>query len=376
MAQAVLMISSDRTILLKESVAGARMRAYAEAFGELHIVVFSCGGTREVIELSPRCRVYPTGSRARIAYIADAISIGRDIIRLCIERGTKTIITTQDPFEAGLVGLIISKMGTRASLDVQIHTDFLSPFFAQLSWLNRLRVCIARCVLPYATSIRVVSNRVKDSLKNDRRYTRLIDRVSVLPIYAPIMPAPLSTSRLFPRFEKVILMTTRLEPEKDIVTALSAFARAEKSVRNAGLIIAGKGSEEVALTGYARTLGIADRVMYLGWKEPADLALIRASSDLFLSTSLYEGYGLALVEAAASGLPIVSTDAGVAKDLLDAHLLVRPGDVDRLATTLIDALHHPDTYQVSQDRIDALTYPSFETYVVRLAESLGIEHSR
>lgn len=379
----VLMISTDRSILEDGSVARRRMIDYANAFGELHIIVTSrksqvAGQMADLsdlrtnnfkLKISDRCFVYPTHSRSKIFYIFDAVRIGSKTLSDFRLATSESIITTQDPFETGLVGLILAKK-YNIPLDVQIHTDFLSPFFSRLSWLNRVRVTIASCVLRYAKSIRVVSERIRLSITQNSKFKIHNSQITVLPIYTDILPAPISPSRLFPRFDTVVLMTARLEPEKDVTTALRAFARAEKSVKNAGLIIAGSGSEEPKLFSKARELGISDRVMFVGWKNPTDLAMLRASADVFLSTSLYEGYGIAIVEAARSGLAIVSTDAGIAPNLLSKGLLANPGDVDTTATILADAMHHPEKYRVTRDRIDAITYTSFSDYIERLSKQL------
>lgn len=86
----------------------------------------------------------------------------------------------------------------------------------------------------------------------------------------------------------------------------------------------------------ATQCGIADRVEWVGEREAPELAAAYDRADLFVSASWYEGYGMAVAEAVARGLPVVSTAAGaVAETLPDgAGLLVPPGDVDALADAL------------------------------------------
>lgn len=82
--------------------------------------------------------------------------------------------------------------------------------------------------------------------------------------------------------------------------------------------------------------GLEDRVRLAGELGEAELATAYATADLFVSASLYEGYGMALAEAVARGLPIVAAAGGAVADTVPpaAALLVPPGDVAALRQAL------------------------------------------
>lgn len=84
------------------------------------------------------------------------------------------------------------------------------------------------------------------------------------------------------------------------------------------------------------SLGLQERVRWHGEIEAAPLAALYAQADLFVLPSLYEGYGMALAEALARGLPIVSSAAGAIVDTVPAQagVLVSPGDDDALRAAL------------------------------------------
>jgi len=84
------------------------------------------------------------------------------------------------------------------------------------------------------------------------------------------------------------------------------------------------------------TLGLGGRVAFLGELEAAPLDNEYLRADVFVLSSLYEGYGMAVAEAVARGLPIVATATGGIPALLrdGAGLLCPPGDVDGLAEAL------------------------------------------
>ena len=93
----------------------------------------------------------------------------------------------------------------------------------------------------------------------------------------------------------------------------------------------------------AAELGLTGRIEFLGQLEEAALAVEYQQADGFVLPSYYEGYGMALAEALARGLPIVSTTAGAIPDTVpaDAGLLVPPGDEAALAEALARIMTEP-----------------------------------
>ena len=94
-------------------------------------------------------------------------------------------------------------------------------------------------------------------------------------------------------------MASRLSKEKRIDTALEVLKKTLEQVPNTGLVIAGDGPVRARLHGLARDLGIADRVIFLGFREDVDDLL--AACDLVVLPSLREGLSIALLEAMAAG---------------------------------------------------------------------------
>lgn len=291
----VISIGSDRTLFKVGSPARMRAEAYAKRLGELHVVVFtlSLQGFKELH--AGGLHLYPTNSRSKFFYIFDAARIARTL--------PGDILTVQDPFEAGLVGL----MGRRGRpLHVQLHTDPLSPYFKK-SLLNRVRLFIMQVVLARAARLRVVSEKIKNSLAV-KGYTIPVE---VLPIFVDVARFTALQKNTHPRFTKVLLWIGRFEEEKDPALALRAFAEAKKEHQGIGLILLGAGSLLPALKTLAKELGVEANVEFPGWQEPAPYLV---QTDLLLVTSKYEGYGRQIIEALASGVPVLSTDVGVARE--------------------------------------------------------------
>jgi glycosyltransferase involved in cell wall biosynthesis len=321
----VLMISTDAKILEEGSAVCARMREYGKEFLELHIIVFTgkkAGGSFGKRSIAPNVFIYPTNSVSKIFYVTDAIRIGTEIISENGFDDKNSVITTQDPFETGLVGMRLAK-STGVALHVQIHTDLNSPYFKR-GILNKIRLLVAKRTLQYAQAVRAVSERIRVSLS-----PIISVKAEVLPIYADVRSiqsarAVASLRSKYPQFKKIALIASRLTKEKDISMALEAFAVATKNDRSVGLVIVGAGPEKDHVYARVGTLGLNDRVVFESWADRATVISYMKTCDIFLSSSLYEGYGLSMLEAYAAGAVLVATDAGIAVEL--AGEVCEPGD--------------------------------------------------
>jgi glycosyltransferase involved in cell wall biosynthesis len=105
----------------------------------------------------------------------------------------------------------------------------------------------------------------------------------------------------------------RLQPVKGHSCLLDAFAEVLKRKPQAYLVIVGDGALRKALEDKARSLGVFSRVLFLGYRR--DIPELLAAFDVFVFPSLREGLPLALLEAMASRLPVVVSDAGGIRDV-------------------------------------------------------------
>ncbi len=121
-------------------------------------------------------------------------------------------------------------------------------------------------------------------------------------------------------------------------------------------------------------LELAGRIEFLGQLAEAALAVEYQRADLFVLPSYHEGYGMALAEALARGLPILSTTAGAIPDTVppDAGLLVAPGDEEALAEALARLMTEPELRKrlVAGARAARQTLPDWPTTGARFAAAL------
>lgn len=138
--------------------------------------------------------------------------------------------------------------------------------------------------------------------------------------------------------QPVIGMVARLNEIKDHATLLQAFAHLRDTHPEAELRLIGDGPLRVQLEERANRLGISTHTRFLG--ERTDVLDLLGEIDVYaFSTTRAEGFGIALIEAMAAGIPIVATDVPACREVLaggTAGLLVPPGDSAALARALSD----------------------------------------
>ncbi len=303
----LISIGNDRKIFEEGSSVRNRQVEYGNLFDATHMIIWNevSRGALGNTSIASNVFVYPTNSKNKLFYILDTLKIVASILKKADSKRRDFIVTTQDPFESGLVG-VICKILFGIHLHVQLHTDFANKYFLKHSFLNKIRFLIAQVVLPFADSVRCVS------LKASYGVMGIVKSFSILPIRQEFNVAP---SKQEKEFKGRVLMVCRLEREKNIETALKAFSMICKDFKDAIFTIVGDGSRRKNLEFIAKSLGVEDRVKFAGWSN--DTSNFYQNTDIYISTSLYEGYGLSTMEAALSGLPLVLSDAGIAKEFFD-----------------------------------------------------------
>jgi glycosyltransferase involved in cell wall biosynthesis len=140
----------------------------------------------------------------------------------------------------------------------------------------------------------------------------------------------------------VLGCVARLHPGKNLTVAIRLLAG-----RNWHLALAGQGAERADLSALAASLGVADRVHFIGELPPDRIGVFLRSLDVFVFPSLAETFGLAPVEAAQAGVPVVANDLDVLRETLSVDgkacaLFVDAEDTPAFARAVEDLLDDHD----------------------------------
>lgn len=321
----VLLLGTDTSAFTEGSALHQRLIAYGTRSETLSILIISRTSYPHK-KIGENVFVYSAGGTPFSRFFR-AITLGRNIVK---EKNIH-IVSAQDPFEIGWVGMKIAER-TGAKFSVQMHTDIGSPFFKTESWKNRIRLTIARQVLPRAQSVRVVSKRAEEGIR--KIFPK--STITILPIRA-IPPQEVLPQKEKP-FGFTLLMLGRLSKEKDVETAIKTLALLKKTYPTLGLLIVGEGPERKHLENFARAEGVAGKVTFAG-ALPTYEALAQAHA--LLHTARYEGYGLVFMESAFAGVPIIATDVGIMGDVFkneESALICPIGDTACLKTKISELI--------------------------------------
>jgi glycosyltransferase involved in cell wall biosynthesis len=162
---------------------------------------------------------------------------------------------------------------------------------------------------------------------------RVVPNVIDADRFAPHPGAP-GRSRPAPH----IVIARNLEPVYDLATGLRAFQRIREAVPGARLTIAGSGPEGPRLRALAAELGLGESVRFAGRIENDAMPDLYREADIALNPSLADNMPISILEALASGVPVVTTDVGGVPYLVrhgETAQMVPPGDPIAMADAVI-----------------------------------------
>lgn len=330
----VLMFSSDPGAI-------ERMRRYGEALDKLEIVFFD-------------------SAKGRFSRFFKGYFEAKRILK----GGRFDLITAQEVEHSFLAWLLSRKFGV--PWQMQIHTDIFGIFYGQHSVLAKIRIWLAKFLIPRANCVRVVSERIKKSINRP-------DAV-VLPIFAARQNTEgANIKEKYPGYDFYILMVGRLAPEKNFKLALEVTREVVKKF-NALLIIVGDGPERKRLERQAQ-IALEASVRFEGWRE--NLADYYASADCYLLTSDYEGYGMSVIEALQAGLPVIMTDVGLAGEIVkdgENGIIAPIGNKEKIIEALLKIREDKEFREKLQagTKKTKMPYSSFEEYRDKLINSWKI----
>jgi glycosyltransferase involved in cell wall biosynthesis len=209
-----------------------------------------------------------------------------------------------------------------------------------LDW-QRLRSC------RWAT--RIAADSAFSADEAVRRTRVPASRVSVVhlagrPVVVPELAAAREAVARYGVREPYLLSVATVFHHKNLPRLLEAYARARPALGGRKLVLVGRlAARSADLRGQIERLGLAEQVIQTGWVEDEDLPALYRAADFYVFPSLYEGFGLPMLEAAACGVPVVASRAGSLPEIGgDAAVYFDPLSVDDMAATLVRVAGSPE----------------------------------
>jgi glycosyltransferase involved in cell wall biosynthesis/predicted metal-dependent phosphoesterase TrpH len=249
-----------------------------------------------------------------------------------IAEGRYELVHLASPGPAGVAAALIAHIGGLPTVG-SYHTELaayaaLRSGDSQLEWGMRTALALfyGSCEAVLSPSLSADRSLAELGIEPTRilRWSRGVDTSSFDPALRDLEAYP---------GELRVLYAGRLTKEKGVDLLAESFLRARRRDPRLHLLLAGGGPEEEALR---QRLG--DAATFLGWLEGEELGRAYASADLFLFCSETDTFGQVIIEAQASGLPVVAVDAGGPASLIRDRETGRlcPADPEAIASTVLE----------------------------------------
>lgn len=259
-----------------------------------------------------------------------------DILRLARKGSVTALVPSAEAGLGATMAKMLAKHRVQTVVRVTSHIASKSLYVNPSRWRYKFIKGLERFVLRRADLVVPMGNFTNEIV---RSHGVEADKVVVLQFPVPwVARAEITDPPLVP----TVLTAARLVKEKGVQVLLDAMPLVLKSIPNARLLIAGEGSYRSTLEQLAASLGVQDKVSFLGWLNSEELGTLYRETSLFSMPSLCEeGMGMVFVEAGLVGRPVVGSDRGGIRDIIyhgQNGLLVPPGDSVALAEAIITIL--------------------------------------
>jgi glycosyltransferase involved in cell wall biosynthesis len=277
---------------------------------------------------------------------------GQVLIFWFIVRHGIQVVVTQSPYEGFVAALALKLagwLGYQVWLVVEVHGDFERSLFLyrriRLSSLYRLVMrYLAVYSIKQADLLRAISNSTKEQIKRWAPGKTVVQ----FPTWTDIDVFLRNDTHRNTDTPPTILYVGVLTPLKGIHHLINAFVLIAEDFPSAQLIIIGKDENQTYaadLRKQIKQLGLNDRVQFIGPQPQSELAIWMAKASVLVLPSISEGLGRVIIEAMATGTPVIGSRVGGIPELIEdgaSGFLVPPADENAIAAKLRWILTNPD----------------------------------
>jgi glycosyltransferase involved in cell wall biosynthesis len=329
-------------------------RSLSQHLGRVYVVVRS-PRQRDLLIRSGNVVIIALAARrglllGRLEFLVGALRTGLRLNR----RAGIHVYAASDPLVSGIAGLALRTL-TGTPLLVHLQGQLLDLPRRGMSPLRSWTVSrLSRSICRRADMVRCVSQSVMNTAaQSGVRPSRLaylpsrVDTTRFSPAKRAAL-APVARSELDRAEGKIVLFAGTLSRTKGVDDLVQAVPKIAIRHPDVTLVLVGSGPLGTRLRQLARQLGVANKVLFVGRTSHDEMPRHMASADVLVLPSLNEGLPRVILEAMASGLPVVATSVGGVPELVEdgrTGLLVPPADHAALADAICRVLDDPKKAQ-------------------------------
>lgn len=233
-----------------------------------------------------------------------------------------------------------------------VYSEFLSNKFAKYYAKLMMKIAIKKAKFIFTVS----ENTKKDILK----YFKVKeDKIKVIQLGVKESIEEKSKEEIeylydkfnIPKQKKILMYVGNLKPHKNLERLLKAFSKIDN--KDCVLLLVGKAFEDYELNKKEQELKIEDKVIHTGIVTEKELCDLYNLADLFVFPSLYEGFGLPIIEAMKCGTKVVSSNSSSLPEVGgDKIPYFNPENIEEMSEVIEKELEREDTEEEKQERIN------------------------
>jgi len=246
-------------------------------------------------------------------------------------------------FHASVMGVFITLIKTSPIIESRQYTDYMYKYNFKLKQI------LDRIASHNVDHIIACSNAAKEVLTHyekvdTRKITIIYNGTNIDEFRLYNINQRRQTRENLKVEDKIVLsFTAHLRPAKGHQYLLEAISKIKNQYTNIVLLLIGEGVLRNELEALTRQLNIEDNVRFLGYRT--DIPDILSATDIYVHSSVEEGFGISIIEAMAVGLPVIATNVGGIPEIItngENGILVPPENPQALAEAISDLIEHPD----------------------------------
>jgi glycosyltransferase involved in cell wall biosynthesis len=251
----------------------------------------------------------------------------------------------------------VAPYGLRCPVVVSVHDVSFKRFPEYFSWRDRLLFStLLPSSLRRAAAVLTLSSHARDEIRHffpNLRVPIHVVPAAPNPVFRLLAPDAVAATLSRHQIQRPFFLAVgSVQPRKNLARLVEAFAQVRLGHPDVHLAIVGpRGFRASSLQDTIVSRGLVDAVRLLGYVSDDELAALYNAAIALVYPSVYEGFGLPVVEAMACGRPVIAANTSSLPEVAgDAALLVDPFDVSALSAAMERLLANPDDAKDLADR--------------------------